>query len=191
MTRQQKTQNMAWMRGSCTEMISITYHSRALIIQHRTATVVSRVPHFQCCSPPLCSPGLRQIFSANRCFLETVGFSISSHWEGSGSKAGCKLLSTMVAFKFDPVDLIFSAGGAVAAMMILHFVHTQVRRIIFLARQSSKNSMRSGILLSAGCAESAHNTLSGGWCSVSRPRCRSRPGGARPLDRCLGEQKVV
>lgn len=32
----------------------------------------------------------------------------------------------MVALKFDAVDLIFSAGGAVAAMMILHFVHTQV-----------------------------------------------------------------
>lgn len=33
----------------------------------------------------------------------------------------------MVAFKFDPVDLLFSAGGAAAAMMILHFVHVQVR----------------------------------------------------------------
>jgi hypothetical protein len=33
----------------------------------------------------------------------------------------------MVAFKFDPVDLLFSAGGAAAAMMTLHFVHVQVR----------------------------------------------------------------
>ncbi len=41
--------------------------------------------------------------------------------------------STMVALKLDnPIDVIFSAGGAVAAMMILHFVHVQVSAPFFL-----------------------------------------------------------
>ena len=33
----------------------------------------------------------------------------------------------MVKLTFDPADLAFSAGGATAAMMILHFIHVQVR----------------------------------------------------------------
>merc|ERR1712216_355136 len=39
----------------------------------------------------------------------------------------------MVAFKFDPIDITFSAGGAVAAMMILHFVHVQAQAQGFTA----------------------------------------------------------
>jgi len=39
----------------------------------------------------------------------------------------------MVAFKFDPVDLVFSAGAAAAAMMILHFVHVQAQAHGFTA----------------------------------------------------------
>jgi hypothetical protein len=39
----------------------------------------------------------------------------------------------MVALKLDNlIDVIFSAGGAVAAMMILHFVHVQVSAPFFL-----------------------------------------------------------
>ena len=53
----------------------------------------------------------------------------------------------MVALKFDPMDIIFSAGGAVAAMMILHFVHVQVSALssdfpclVFPSLASSRNS---------------------------------------------------
>ena len=36
------------------------------------------------------------------------------------------MLAFQSGFKFDAVDLIFSAGGSVVAMMILHQVHVQV-----------------------------------------------------------------
>ena len=36
------------------------------------------------------------------------------------------MLAFQAGFKFDAVDLIFSAGGSVVAMMILHQVHVQV-----------------------------------------------------------------
>ena len=72
--------------------------------------------------------------------LEEDPFAVNTAHMAAEHKSA--MLAFQSGFKFDAVDLIFSAGGSVVAMMILHQVHVQV----FVRSRERRKLITQGIL---------------------------------------------